>query len=452
MTQYNIQYDSTTGIDTKVSSSVGTRNFGVSTTILGGTNEKMLIYCSASQIPSGAVCNSACLILYQAGTGAANAFTLTAYAIKSGNSGWIEGTKNNATAGAGEPCWNAKEADGSGGVTTAWAGTAGLSTGNTDFVASPLGTVSGNRSDANGTPYQIDLTSGSIQNWFGSDASNYGILITTSTGNGAIAASDHATSGYHPQFVVDYTVSGSSGSSLITGTVILSGDLSTLHLAHLLINQFSQLVGTGYLLLPDAHTIKFSNVEMLGTGNLLPNGLLKIINNINLSGIGDLQQNGILLINSSVEFTGLAALICSGFVVSGSVPIVYGDAVLSGNGDLVSTAIRIAFGNMQMDGNGILSVQSLVKILANAILNGQGNIEANANLIISAIIALAGAGGIEPIGRIPSAMLPTPFDRTILVQSDNRIFIILTDGRIFSILLDDRNNNVNADSRIYKIQ
>lgn len=193
--------------DTKINSGVATRNFGASTTVLGGTTDKMLVWWDLASTTAGASVNSASLTLYQAGSAAANAFTLTAYAIKSGNGGWIEGTKNNATAGAGEPCWDAKEADGSGGVTTAWAGSAGLGTAGTDYETTAIGSVNGNRSDANGTAYVITLNTTAVAAWLGNTA-NYGILVVTSSGCGAIASAENATSGSRPQLDIDYTAGG----------------------------------------------------------------------------------------------------------------------------------------------------------------------------------------------------------------------------------------------------
>lgn len=194
--------------DAKLSSSVPTRNFGASVTILGAaTTEAMIIWWDLSSIAAGSTVNSATLTLYQAGSAAANAFTLTAYNIKSGNGGWIEGTKNNATAGAGEPCWDAKEADGLGGVTTAWAGSAGLGTSGTDYDTTNIGTVSGNRSDANGTAYAISLNTTAVAAWLGNSA-NYGIKVVTSSGCGAIASAENATSGSRPKLDIDYTTAG----------------------------------------------------------------------------------------------------------------------------------------------------------------------------------------------------------------------------------------------------
>lgn len=202
--------------DAKISSAVATRNFGVSVTILGAaTTEALIIWFDLSSIPAGSTINSATLTLYQAGSAGANAFTLTAYDILSGNSGWIEGTLNNVQALSGEPCWNAKAADGAGGVTTAWAGSAGLGTSGTDYAATNIGTVAGNRSDANGTAYAISLTLSAVAAWAG-NAANYGIKVVTSAGCGAIASAENATAGWRPKLDIDYTEAGGAAGFMTT--------------------------------------------------------------------------------------------------------------------------------------------------------------------------------------------------------------------------------------------
>ena len=196
----DVRPDATAGKDTKLISSLTNNNYGITGTLLGATTDKMLVEFDASSIPATATCDSATLSLFQAGSSAALAFTLTAYSIASGNAAWIEGTKNNATAGTGEPCWNYREYN-----TVNWAGSAGMATSGTDYEAAALGSVSGNRSDANGTAYAISLTTTRIAGWFGASNTNYGLLITTSAGCGNMGSSDNATAAYRPRMVIDYT-------------------------------------------------------------------------------------------------------------------------------------------------------------------------------------------------------------------------------------------------------
>lgn len=201
-----LQPDAAAGKDAQLTGGASAaKNYGASTYLFGITGgERTLLYFSLAAVPAGAICSSATLTLYQAGAGPSKAFTLTAYAIAAANTGWAEGTKNAATAGAGEPCWNAKAADGAGGVTTAWAGSAGLSTAGTDYVALALGSTSGNRADISGTGYAISLTPASIAAWFGADTNNHGLLVVPSADTGVIASSDHATAAYRPKLVIEY--------------------------------------------------------------------------------------------------------------------------------------------------------------------------------------------------------------------------------------------------------
>lgn len=204
-----------TGNDTIVAADNATymtRNFGAtdSMRIRPTPSNKGLLHIDCSSIPASATCNSATLYLYHHTQGVAGAWTLTAYSIASGNAGWIEGTKNNTTAGSGEPCWNAKEADGSGGVTTAWAGSAGLATSGTDYEASAIGSVAGDREDAVGTEYAISLNTTRVAGWFGSPNTNYGMLLMVTSGGATeyLCSSEHATAGYRPKIVIEYTEAG----------------------------------------------------------------------------------------------------------------------------------------------------------------------------------------------------------------------------------------------------
>lgn len=205
-----LQPDAAGGKDTGVAPGTqSARNFGVSTSLgLGLTGTKPLIEFDCSSVPAAATCSSAILYFYHAAQSTNSPWTAAWYSIASGNAAWIEGTKNNATAGAGEPCWDALAADGAGGVTTAWAGSAGLSTSGTDYEAVSLGSCSGNRSDAVGTEYTVSLTAARVRGWFGAINTNYGIMVGSGFANdaGYMCSSDHATAGYRPKLVVVYTV------------------------------------------------------------------------------------------------------------------------------------------------------------------------------------------------------------------------------------------------------
>lgn len=190
--------------DTQVSSIVPTRNYGISPVILDASTQKMLIAFDISSIPATAVCNNVILKLYHGVSGSATGFTLSAYSIASGNNGWPEGTKDSAAGGAGDCCWNSKDQAAS---PTAWAGSAGLSTANTDYETTVLGTISGNRSDGVGVEYSMSLDVARVGGWFGSVNTNYGLLIAFSVGvaSGGFCTKSHATVAYRPTLTVTYT-------------------------------------------------------------------------------------------------------------------------------------------------------------------------------------------------------------------------------------------------------
>jgi hypothetical protein len=191
-----------------------TKNYGQKDVLeltLASTSKVALMKFDCSSISADATASAATLALTKTTQGTANAGTLSAYGIASANGNWIEGTKNGTTAGAGEPCWNAKEADGAGGVTTAWAGSDGCQTAGTDYINTLLGSGSVQRSDAAGTAHTITFNSDgyvTIKTWFGSNDANYGLWIGASNGQSYYASAEHATEGYRPVFTVTYSVIG----------------------------------------------------------------------------------------------------------------------------------------------------------------------------------------------------------------------------------------------------
>lgn len=207
MTTYTFQPGAAAGIDTNILSTSATFNFGAYTFLMTGTTRKGLLKFDISTIPAVFVITSAVMYLYQVGSGAALAWTVTVYPILVGNAAWIAGTQNAALALAGEPCWNALAADGAGGVTTAWAGGAGMPTAGVDYGVA-LGTFSGNRSDANGTEYIFSIPIATAQTWISPINQNYGMLLVTSASTGSLASSNHAIAAYHPKLVVNGNLPG----------------------------------------------------------------------------------------------------------------------------------------------------------------------------------------------------------------------------------------------------
>ena len=147
------------------------------------------------------------------------------YKIADANGDWIEGTKNNTLAGAGEPCYNAKCADGSGGVTTAWAGGAGCKAAGTDYVNTVLASGNTNRADDQYTAYQIDFNADGLavlESWFG-EATNNGLLLKEYVYSSVWGLKEHATADYRPLLSVTYTAA--SGALL---KVNMNGNMQSL--------------------------------------------------------------------------------------------------------------------------------------------------------------------------------------------------------------------------------
>lgn len=173
------------------------------------TQRNAILRFDLSGIPAGAKCTSAVLKLYHYNNVGINN-TYCIYKISDANGNWVEGNNTGTTADAGEPCWNAKEANGSGGVTTAWAGSAGLSSAGTDYINTALATASTGASIT--TNAALDFTFNAdglsvLENWFG-DATNNGFIIwaTSGTNVGSFHSKESTTSGYRPVLVVNYEV------------------------------------------------------------------------------------------------------------------------------------------------------------------------------------------------------------------------------------------------------
>jgi len=159
-----------------------------------------------SSIPAGAIITSATLNLYNTANTTIDS-TVSLFQISDANGDWIEGTSVATTAKAGESCWNAKVADGSGGVTTAWAGTVGLTTAGTDYIDTVLASLlvaSGTSANTkNEIPFNEDGLA-VLQSWFG-DATNNGFIVR-SVGStiGTYHSKEATTEGYRPVLTIVY--------------------------------------------------------------------------------------------------------------------------------------------------------------------------------------------------------------------------------------------------------
>jgi len=201
-----------TGKDVLISSSWHRRNGGQHADFqlegLPGTIQHALLWFDLSSLPKGLTCSSAKLYLYHSYIsegGGAN--TGKVYCVSATNWPWIEGTGDIEIAQTGEPCWDAREADGSGGVQTAWAGSAGCSTEGVDYETSPLGSWSFDSGSARGTAIVIDLDPVRVRRWFGSPNANYGIILIADDDihSAHVGSAEHAVAAYRPKLVVTYS-------------------------------------------------------------------------------------------------------------------------------------------------------------------------------------------------------------------------------------------------------
>ena len=181
-------------------------NFGAASTLRTRyitTNyvKKILFRFDLSTIPSTATIVSATLKLYS--SGATQAQTYTVYKITDANGDWVEGT-GNASAINGAPCWNQK-AYGS----QNWAGSAGMSTADTDYINTVLATATLN-SIADTELISIPFGASGLtvlQDWFG-DASNNGLLLITSGADEYYHSGESTTESYRPVLSITYTEAG----------------------------------------------------------------------------------------------------------------------------------------------------------------------------------------------------------------------------------------------------
>jgi hypothetical protein len=191
------------GADVWINNANPTYNYG----IYIYCKSKALLRFDLSSIDSSDICTDADLYMTPAENNTGSVVN-NIYKVSDANGDWIEGTKNGAAAGSGEPCWNAKEADGSGGVTTAWAGSAGLSTAGTDYENTSLATYTG--AYAAGTAIELPFNESGLtvlQSWFG-EVTNNGLLFVNN-GNQYIGMGENGTAARRPVLSVTYTAAAS---------------------------------------------------------------------------------------------------------------------------------------------------------------------------------------------------------------------------------------------------
>ena len=154
-----------------------------------GEVNRLLIKWDLSTIPANAVVNSAILSLYVTADRSSNARTLRAYRVLRA---W---TEEGST-------WN--KYDGS----NAW-GTAGCGNTTTDREATDIGNTTQPASPNVGDEIAITLTASKVQEWISGVLTNNGLLLKVDTETDdsiQYAMHEHATAGYRPKLVIEYTV------------------------------------------------------------------------------------------------------------------------------------------------------------------------------------------------------------------------------------------------------
>lgn len=185
------------------------KNYGASPTFVISNGVNAIFRFDLSTIPSGSTCTAVTFKPTKVSGSSTNNRTYYIYSLAKANKDWIEGTKNGEQAGSGEPCYAARKADGSGGVTEAWAGSEGCNTSGTDYEATALMSVTQNSAAANPTQYEWTFNEDGIarvEEWFGSITKNYGMMIKGNAyEESTFAFSENATESYRPILTVTYT-------------------------------------------------------------------------------------------------------------------------------------------------------------------------------------------------------------------------------------------------------
>jgi len=123
------------------------------------------------------------LLFYRTNTSSVVAtYTSSFYSISQANSDFVVGNGNPAPSGI---CCNAaKKADGSGGITEAWAGSAGLQTAGVDYINTLLGVLTFYRTGTAGDVYVMNFNEAGvdlINGWILNSAVNYGLMTPSAT-------------------------------------------------------------------------------------------------------------------------------------------------------------------------------------------------------------------------------------------------------------------------------
>jgi hypothetical protein len=378
--------DVTTACDTYVSSGAVSTNYGTSTSMLIRDTRHTLVRFDLSSISADATCTSANYFHYLSAAHA-NDIVVNEFLIASANSGWTE-------AGA---TWNHAIED-----TLEWAGgNNGCGVAGTDYINTSLGTYTSLSTDGAGQEYNHTLTAATVETLFGSAINLFS--DTTSTTTLVMCTSDHATTGYRPKLVVEYTEGGTtynqsvSGSITPAGTVVnragkvVSGALTS---AGALINQAGKVLSGA--ITPDGTLSRLTSKIL--SGALTSSGVVAGIKTALISLAGELTSAG-SLVRSTAK--GLAGSITPDGGLVRAISKAVAGALTSAGGlvaELVSGVILQAVGGV-LTLSGEL-VRQTNKSLAGA-LAPAGTVIKRVAVFVAGVLSSAGALVASMIGTDP---------------------------------------------------
>lgn len=215
--------------DTTLISGVPNGNYGSGISIYVGNNSgerKTLLRFDVSALAGQAASiESVTLTMFQilqSGSNNGVAIDVNLYQISSANEGWVEGTVNGAFQ-TGSSSWNYQVSQ-----TATWAGSEGLSTPGTDYVASAIdGTKVITAKTGSGATYHWDLPVSLIQSWI--DGENTGLLFAAADFGDLsdkdyfrFASSEHTTLASRPMLTINYTPIPEPGMVVLLGLGILA--------------------------------------------------------------------------------------------------------------------------------------------------------------------------------------------------------------------------------------
>jgi hypothetical protein len=377
-------------------------------------------------------CVQATLYLYHSYSAeGGDEITATAYSVSEANGDWIEGVGNIAIALEGEPCWNAKEADGEEGVQTAWAGSAGMASSGTDYEATALGSTQIDPGDAIGTEYQIELSPTRIQGWLGATNTNYGIVVFNTNGNGGphLGSAEHTTTGYRPKLVVRYV---EAESDEITGT--LSSTLGTLTLS-----------GAGKVAIDGELSSTLAAVTLSSSATLGINGSLTAT-----LGALTVSASAQLGINASLDVTlGALTLEAAGegeaTPITGALDSTLGALTLASTAQLsINGAVNSTLGTLTLSSSATLGINaSLNKTLGELTIASTGTLGINGALSQTlGALTLQSSGQLSINGALNSTLATLTLDATAeLTEASVPGYVTLSTAQLYMMILNSATLN-----------